>query len=349
MFRKSLHEHDSLSAYLDGQVSPAERRRIEQHLAVCPECAGELESLRRVVAALRQCPPVRSRRSFALTEAQAQSLRRWPLLVRLAPYGTAVAAALLVLVVLADVTLFSPATSRQALAPAAPAAVYFADDAGVGSHITSDAAAVEPTEAAAMPTPLPQIGEPLPTATSVEALEKAAAPAPVTPVEERSLGAVGPSEEALATAAVEAFAAEGEEPTEEAVAQTEAAADQAVAEVEAVPAEETVAVAEAPARSAYGEGPRATPAATAMAGESGGSNRQGSETVAPEAIGEQAEATSTAEPRAELDVASAPSEAASGRPWWFWALRAMEAALIAAMVAGGAAWWWRERGGYSRR
>jgi anti-sigma factor RsiW len=36
-----------LSAYLDGELGPAERRQVEEHLAGCPKCAAALEDLRR--------------------------------------------------------------------------------------------------------------------------------------------------------------------------------------------------------------------------------------------------------------------------------------------------------------
>ncbi len=36
-----------LSAYLDGELSPAERRQVEEHLAGCPECAEKMKELRR--------------------------------------------------------------------------------------------------------------------------------------------------------------------------------------------------------------------------------------------------------------------------------------------------------------
>lgn len=40
------------SDYLDGDLGPAERRRIERHASVCPKCHELLESLRRTVTSL---------------------------------------------------------------------------------------------------------------------------------------------------------------------------------------------------------------------------------------------------------------------------------------------------------
>lgn len=40
---KDVNEY--LSAYLDGEVTPAERKQIQTHLAICPQCREELEEL----------------------------------------------------------------------------------------------------------------------------------------------------------------------------------------------------------------------------------------------------------------------------------------------------------------
>ena len=67
--RHPIGEAD-LSAYVDGRVSPDERRRLEEHLRSCPACTRKLEGLRTVVAELRQLPPVAAPRSFALSATQ---------------------------------------------------------------------------------------------------------------------------------------------------------------------------------------------------------------------------------------------------------------------------------------
>jgi anti-sigma factor RsiW len=41
-----------LSDYLDGELRPDERARVEQHVHWCPECHRVLESLRRTVKGL---------------------------------------------------------------------------------------------------------------------------------------------------------------------------------------------------------------------------------------------------------------------------------------------------------
>ena len=55
LFRNSQRSHvpeDLLSAYLDNQVTAAERDRIERHLQACATCQRELDSLRQTIALL---------------------------------------------------------------------------------------------------------------------------------------------------------------------------------------------------------------------------------------------------------------------------------------------------------
>ncbi len=59
-----------LSAYLDAQVTPAERRRIEAHLAACVACRQELASLRQTVALVQALPRLRVPHAFTLSAAQ---------------------------------------------------------------------------------------------------------------------------------------------------------------------------------------------------------------------------------------------------------------------------------------
>ncbi|MBI3998524.1 MAG: zf-HC2 domain-containing protein [Armatimonadetes bacterium] len=46
--------HQQLSAYLDGELTPAELAEVRDHLAACPECASELEGLRAIKHLLRR-------------------------------------------------------------------------------------------------------------------------------------------------------------------------------------------------------------------------------------------------------------------------------------------------------
>ena len=45
-----------LSPYLDGELNPRRRRRLERHVSACAECGPTLRSLIRVIHALRTLP-----------------------------------------------------------------------------------------------------------------------------------------------------------------------------------------------------------------------------------------------------------------------------------------------------
>jgi hypothetical protein len=50
------HITDRLSDYIDGELAPAERAAIEDHLPGCDDCRAVLEDLRRLVEAARRLP-----------------------------------------------------------------------------------------------------------------------------------------------------------------------------------------------------------------------------------------------------------------------------------------------------
>jgi Putative zinc-finger len=52
------HPEELLSAYLDGELTPAERAYVDEHLATCALCRGDLEGEREVRSALRDLPDV---------------------------------------------------------------------------------------------------------------------------------------------------------------------------------------------------------------------------------------------------------------------------------------------------
>jgi predicted anti-sigma-YlaC factor YlaD len=52
----SLHTQEWLGAYLDGELSPAQIRKTEAHLANCPECQRKLDELRSLSALLGEAP-----------------------------------------------------------------------------------------------------------------------------------------------------------------------------------------------------------------------------------------------------------------------------------------------------
>ncbi len=64
-----------LSSYIDGEVSAAERRRVEAHAAGCAECSDEIESLRATVELVRALPELELPRSFELTRLPEEEPR----------------------------------------------------------------------------------------------------------------------------------------------------------------------------------------------------------------------------------------------------------------------------------
>jgi anti-sigma factor RsiW len=54
--RRFMHEHDwthaHLSDYLDEELSAEARRRVEEHVGMCPQCRRVLATLRRTLQSL---------------------------------------------------------------------------------------------------------------------------------------------------------------------------------------------------------------------------------------------------------------------------------------------------------
>ncbi|MHB0878033.1 MAG: anti-sigma factor family protein [Anaerolineae bacterium] len=307
MFRKQVHETESLSAYLDGQVSAAERSRIERHLAECRECAAELQQLQRVVSLVRACPPVRPPRSFVLSPEQVAVRAPRPLFVRLSPYATAVAALLLVLVVFADVAVLGPSRLRSANHASAPAEALRTGSADVSTRGADEVREAEPTGMALMLAPAAQPeGAPTPTAAPVLAQKSGGQVPPTVAAGQGLYQSVAP--EATVTVA------------------------ESVAEAAAEPAGERLA-----------QAPEASPAALAYDGSAAATTAPAappSEAIAPT----EEEADTTAEDEHGSAVSPSPDEvpapvrAAPAAAWWLWPLRAVEAVLALTVVAAAAIW-----------
>jgi hypothetical protein len=85
-----------LSPYIDEQLNPADKERVEGHLERCPACLEELESLRSTVKLLRRVSMVTPPRSFAVAEAAVTPQPAYSRSLRAFRAATAVAALLLV-------------------------------------------------------------------------------------------------------------------------------------------------------------------------------------------------------------------------------------------------------------
>ena len=66
---------EGLSEYLDGGLSDADIRKVEDHLRTCESCTEELDSLRNAVGLLRQTPVIPTRRDFTFVEAPESALK----------------------------------------------------------------------------------------------------------------------------------------------------------------------------------------------------------------------------------------------------------------------------------
>ncbi len=143
-----------LSAFLDGQVSQAERGLVEAHLSGCAVCREELESLRRTVALVQALPRVRVPRAFTLSEAMvgrrhgAAGMSWLGGLAR----GLGAVAAVALVVVLASTLLRQPmAVPMPQMARSAPTAAP-AEKAGVPAMVAP--AALPETAAEAQEAPV---------------------------------------------------------------------------------------------------------------------------------------------------------------------------------------------------
>jgi hypothetical protein len=111
------HEHERLSAYLDGELPPGERAEVEAHLATCAACAARLSSLAAVDAAFASLPDEAPDGYFeSLPSRVTARLRGGPSLAsrRLPVWAWAAAAALVLSVV-------TPLALRRSGAPPTPA------------------------------------------------------------------------------------------------------------------------------------------------------------------------------------------------------------------------------------
>ncbi len=132
---------ERLSAFLDGELSPAEAERLGARLATDKQLSGTLEALRATTEAVRSLPEVSPPRSFALTEEMIRPRRAYPIL----QLSTAVAALGFVLVVGADLLLGS---ARNYALDVPEQALFAADQ--VASEAEEKLAELAPAEAPAL-------------------------------------------------------------------------------------------------------------------------------------------------------------------------------------------------------
>jgi hypothetical protein len=184
----SAHERERLSAYLDSELSPAERAEVEAHLATCEECAALVARMGALNDVLRELPveapsgyfdsfPGRVR---ARLEKEGPSRPRrgaarpgWRL-----PVWTWAAAAALLLAVLTPLTW--PGLFRARMSREGPGAATPMDKPKAGPEAASERDVVaNAAEAQAAPSPFGRDAERAPE--KAAAAETAFAPPPAAP------------------------------------------------------------------------------------------------------------------------------------------------------------------------
>ena len=111
---------ERLSAFLDGELSPAEAEQLEARLATDQQLNGTLEALQATSDVVGGLPEVEIPRSFALTPEMVRPRRAYPIL----QLSTAMAALGFVLVVGADLLLSNASSSSIQ----SPEQAFFAAD-----------------------------------------------------------------------------------------------------------------------------------------------------------------------------------------------------------------------------
>jgi len=100
---------ESLSAYLDCELSADERAAMERHLVKCEDCRWELETLRQTIEWTRDCAPVRLPRVFTIpvetASPKAVKARRPAWALPVLQGATALVAVLFIFVVAGDLFL----------------------------------------------------------------------------------------------------------------------------------------------------------------------------------------------------------------------------------------------------
>ena len=151
-WRKHPIRDVDLSAYVDGQLEPPARDRLEAHIETCTPCREALAELRALRSALRELPPATAPRSFALREADVRGEPKPSLMPARPPalLGGLASVALVAFVALVGVDVLGQPPTRgdaDATGAMAPEALedgakvpLSAGDAAVGATPTLDVA-----------------------------------------------------------------------------------------------------------------------------------------------------------------------------------------------------------------
>ena len=148
--RISHRELEAISAYLDGQLSPRERARLESRLQVNQDLHMALEQLRRTRALLRSLPAMRAPRNYVLTPQMVRPRKPAPRSYPVLRLVSVMASLLFALVLLGDFLGLGPSRALPQVAAVReePAAEVMEAPAEAGEMtVESGAPAAEPEEA----------------------------------------------------------------------------------------------------------------------------------------------------------------------------------------------------------
>jgi anti-sigma factor RsiW len=141
----SFRDMENLSAYLDGQLNPSEKTRLENRIQSDPALASALEEFRQTRKLLQHTPHRRAPRNFTLTPKMAGIRPPVPRLVPALSWASAVAMLLFI---------FTLGTSLVGqLSPSSAAPMMAAAPSGLGGGPANAATAAPATVAPAAPAP----------------------------------------------------------------------------------------------------------------------------------------------------------------------------------------------------
>jgi hypothetical protein len=199
-----------LSAYLDDEVTAAERTQVEAHLASCQQCHTDLEGLRWTVGLMAQLPLVELPRAFYLTEAAVSPTspaRQWPgWLQPLLSFSTALSALAFLVLLLTTITPLGGTETASAPRPQAGGAAAVEKLNTSSAEQPAESAAAAPTAAVtAQANTAASVGEegiaPLAEPAAPPAAAPSGASAPTATSEQRSADAIAPGIPVLPDAA----------------------------------------------------------------------------------------------------------------------------------------------------
>jgi hypothetical protein len=163
----SFRDMEALSAYLDGQISPSERTRLEKRVQSDAALAAALQEFSQTRALLRRTPQRRAPRNFTLTPRMAGIRPPMPRLVPVFSWASAVAMLLVIF------TLGAGLVGRLSAGTAAPI-LAAAPSGGIGGG--PPAAATQAPALAAPATAAPISPPPAPLRKSDQTLQATPTP-----------------------------------------------------------------------------------------------------------------------------------------------------------------------------